>query len=78
MKELPLSAKLLVHYDPDKGITFSCDTSSYFVGEVLSHVMEDNTEKPIGFASRYLAAEKGYSQLDKVGLAIIFAVKRFH
>ncbi|KAL7874785.1 hypothetical protein SRHO_G00057550 [Serrasalmus rhombeus] len=41
--------------------------------------MEDGSEKPIGFASRMLtAAEKEYSQLDKEGLAIVFAVKRFH
>lgn len=41
--------------------------------------MEDGSEKPTGFASRTLtAAEKGYSQLDKEGLAIVFAVKHFH
>ena len=79
MKELLHSAKLLVHYDPDKDIVLSCDASPYGVGAVLSHVMKDGSEKPVGFASRTLtAAEKGYSQLDKEGLAIVFAVKRFH
>lgn len=43
------------------------------------HTMEDGSEKPIGFASLTLtAAEKGYSQLDKEGSAIVFAVKPFH
>ncbi|KAL7842137.1 hypothetical protein SRHO_G00238260 [Serrasalmus rhombeus] len=79
VKELIQSAKLLVHFDPDKEVTLACDASPYGVGAVLSHVMEDGSEKPIGFASRMLtAAEKGYSQLDKECLAIVFAVKHFH
>ena len=46
---------------------------------MLSHVMEDGSEKPLGFMSRTLSpAEKRYSQLDKEGLAIIFGIKRFH
>ncbi|KAF4090749.1 hypothetical protein AMELA_G00055870, partial [Ameiurus melas] len=40
VKELLHSAKLLVHYDPDKDIVLSCDASPYGVGAVLSHVME--------------------------------------
>ena len=41
--------------------------------------MSDGSEKPIGFTSRTLnQAERGYSQLDKEGLAIVFGVKRFH
>ena len=48
VKELLHSAPLLVHYDPAKEITLSCDASPYGVGVVLSHVMEDGSEKPIG------------------------------
>ena len=73
------SETLLVHYDLDKKLILSCDGSPYGVGVVLYHVMEDGSERPIGFASRTLApAEKKYSQLDKEGLAIIFGIKKFH
>ena len=41
--------------------------------------MEDRQERPIAFASRTLtSAEQGCSQLEKEGLAVIFAVKKFH
>ena len=73
------STGVLVHFDPDREVVPSCDASPYGVGAELSHQMDDGSEKPIAHASRSLAqAEKGYSQLDKEALAIVFGVKKFH
>ena len=73
------SDMLLVHFDPDKKMVLTCDASPYGLRAVLSHVMNDGTERPICFVSRTLSqAERNYAHIEKEGLAIIFGVRRFH
>ena len=61
-KEGLTSDSLLVHYDLNRKLRLACDASSYGLGAVLSHVMEDGQERPIAYASRTLSSsEKNYA-----------------
>ncbi|XP_053690985.1 uncharacterized protein K02A2.6-like [Sabethes cyaneus] len=55
------------------------DATSVGLGATISHRFPDGSLKVIQHASRALApAERNYSQPDREGLAIIFAVTKFH
>lgn len=70
---------VLVHYDPHLPIRLAGDASAYGVGAVISHVMNDGTERPIAFASRtLLSSERNYSQVEKEALSLIFGITKFH
>ena len=69
----------LAHYDVNQHIKLYCDASAYGLGTCLVHVMQDQSEKPVAYASRTLSkSEKAYAQIEREGLAIVFGVRRFH
>ena len=78
-KEKVVSPNVLVHYDPSRPIRLAADASAYGVGAVISHTMEDGSERPIAFASRTLTpSERNYSQVEKEALSLVFGVCKFH
>ena len=78
-KKLLKSNSLLVHYNPDKPLVLTCDASSYGLGAVLEQECENGMLKPISYASRTLSkSEKNYSQTEKEGLGVVWAVNKFH
>ena len=79
LKTALMSNLTLTHYNPNEQRYVASDTSNFGLGAVLLHEEEDGKLKPIHHASRtLLPAEMNYSQIEKEGLAIIFAIKKFH
>lgn len=79
LKQCLLSRTVLAHYDESKPLLISCDASPYGVGAVLAQLDSQGREAPIAFASRTLgSAERNYAQLDREGLAVVFAATHFH
>ncbi|XP_055688348.1 uncharacterized protein K02A2.6-like [Lutzomyia longipalpis] len=78
-KEVITSELLLTHYNPELPTIIASDASSYAVGAVAYHVFPDGQQKAFYHASRRLTdTEQGYSQVEKEGLGIVFALKKFH
>ncbi|XP_055708916.1 uncharacterized protein K02A2.6-like [Phlebotomus papatasi] len=78
-KEIITSDLLLTHYDPNLPIVVASDASSYAIGSVAYHQYPNGTQKAFYHASRRLTeTEQRYSQIEKEGLGIVYALKKFH
>ena len=79
LKQYLASDRVLTFYDPEKPLQLDTDASPYGIGAVISNIDDTGQDRPVEFISRTLSkAERNYSQIEKEGLAIVWAVKRFH
>lgn len=73
-----VSDKVLTPYNPSLPLILAVDTSPVGLGAVLSHIMPNNLEKPIAYASKALnKTELAYTQSDREALATVWGVKKF-
>ena len=77
IKELLVSAPILVQPDFTKKFTIQSDASQTALGGVLTQVI-DNEERVIAYASRSLSrAERNYTTLERELLAVLFCIDKF-
>ncbi|CAB4044276.1 Hypothetical predicted protein [Paramuricea clavata] len=74
IKKLVASHPILCYYDVSKPVSIQCDSSETGLGAAL---LQDG--QPVAFASRTLTpTERGYAQIEKGCLAIVFSCDRFN
>ena len=78
LKKEVTQAPVLAHHCSEKETSVSADSSSYALGAVPLQVQEDDTKKPIAYASRSMTStEQRYAQIEKEALATTWACETF-
>jgi len=74
IKKVLASKPVQSYYDVNKPVKLSVGASQSGLGPVL---LQDN--QPVAYASKSLTdCQKGYAQIEKETLAIVFGCERFH
>lgn len=78
IKDSIQNASALKHYDPNKKIIISADSSSYGLGAVILQENKDGSREVVCYASRTLNnSERNYAQIEKECLGLSWAVNKF-
>ena len=78
-KEALSGRRVLAHYGPSQALKIETDASAYGIGAVVSQEDEHGIERPVYFASRTLSdRERGWAQVEKEALSIVYGVNKFH
>ncbi|XP_061727150.1 uncharacterized protein K02A2.6-like isoform X1 [Cydia pomonella] len=84
IKQVLVSAEVLLHYDQNKPLILTTDASSRGISGVLTQPCVGAgpgaaAERPVAYVSRSLNdAERNYSQIDREALAIVFSFEKLH
>lgn len=74
LKQMIASAPVLKYYNPEEDLVLQSDSSETGLGAALLQAGQ-----PVAFCSRALTpTEKGYAQIEKECLAILFGMEKFH
>ncbi|XP_055492867.1 uncharacterized protein K02A2.6-like [Leucoraja erinacea] len=74
LKDKIAKAPVLQYYNKEEELTLQCDASDTGLGAALTQ-----KGKPVAFGSRALTpTERGYAQIEKECLAIVFGMEKFH
>lgn len=74
IKDIISQTPVLKHFDPSIQLVLKCDASERGLGAAL---MQEG--QPVACTSRALTeTEKGYAQIEKELLAVVYDMERFH